>query len=166
MSKKQEYRVNFKVTKEYEVRIAAEKPEGMSDEEFAKTLEDEAYRKYGDNEYIEYVVSYGPSKIWIQEIGYVVPFADISETQKITIITPLEDDYNMKNKIIDKYEELSGNFFSTLTSEQKESVIRVVDRQGIDKLVAIYHPTTFTPYVSLAFEHIFIGVERDGYAHS
>jgi hypothetical protein len=166
MSKK-EFRVNFNVTREYQVHVSMEKPVGMSDEDFAKKLEDEAYRRYGDAEYIEYHPSYGPSKIWIQEKTHVVPFANISENQKITIITPLDEDgMLLRNAIIDKYEKLSESSWREITSEQSESVLRVVERQGIDRLKAVKPPTNLQPWVGLAFNHIYIGIEPDGYAHS
>lgn len=57
---------------------------------------------------------------------------------------------------------LDDALFSTLTQEQRFSAARVIVKQG-----SIRHPVA-TPgdYLGISFDHIFIGIEKDGYAHS
>lgn len=72
-----------------------------------------------------------------------------------------------KIEIQKRFNELCNNgTFRDLSLNQMDSVYDVVKRQGIDKLKACYAPTTLCDYVGLQFEHIFIGIETDGYAHS
>ena len=59
----------------------------------------------------------------------------------------------------------SHDFVREMTHEQRMSVIRVVKRQGRDRLVTVEKEFCYDT-VLLCFEHIVIGVEPDGYAHS
>lgn len=167
MNSTKKFLVEITISKTYTVNIEKAKPEGMSDEEFVEILDLEAYRKYGNNEYMEYVATYGETVVWEKNLDEgTVKIATRSDNQKVVMYRQIYNDDNLHNMIIDKYEMLSESFFGSLTCEQKESVIQVVARQGIDRLLAAYAPTTFAPRVCLAFEHILISIERDGYAHS
>lgn len=53
-----------------------------------------------------------------------------------------------------------------ITQAQADGVCAVIKRQGSDRLLVITPPTPLTPWVGLTFEHIYIGVEPDGHAHS
>lgn len=66
------------------------------------------------------------------------------------------------------YDNLNGSLkigkadFSILTDEQKFSAARVIVHQGYRLKGAAIQEN----YLGLRFEHIFIGIEHDGYAHS
>ena len=53
-----------------------------------------------------------------------------------------------------------------LPPKQREAVENVIKRQGVERLLAVDAPTGLTPWLGLTFEHIYIGVESDGYAHT
>jgi len=61
--------------------------------------------------------------------------------------------------------KFSPSLMDQLSHEQKFSAARVIHKQGgPDK---IRHPVGFSvEYLGISFHHIFIGIEKDGYAHS
>ena len=63
--------------------------------------------------------------------------------------------------------ESNGQRYIVVTVEQAASFERVVRHQGIDTLKGV-HMSGFgnDHVVAVEFEHIWIGIERDGYAHS
>lgn len=65
-------------------------------------------------------------------------------------------------EVLNNHLRLSLNDFNALTPQQKESAAKVIVQQGYGLQRA--HVTD--EYLGLQFEHIFIGVEKDGYAHS
>lgn len=52
-----------------------------------------------------------------------------------------------------------------LTEAQIESAKRVLNHQGIENFMEAYVDCR-EKYLALRFNHIFIGIETDGYAHS
>ena len=62
-------------------------------------------------------------------------------------------------------QKLSFNVFYGMPKAQREGVIRVIQRQGADKLQGASKELC-GPAIMLGFGHIVIGVEMDGHAHS
>lgn len=57
---------------------------------------------------------------------------------------------------------LANEYFAQLTDEQKLSAARVILHQGYGVKSAFVNDE----YLGIQFSHIFIGIEKDGYAHS
>jgi len=168
MSSNRLFKVKISITKDYTLELEDSKGD-LSDEMFAKRLEDKAYEMWSNSQGLEYKTTYGESTVWfVGDKGDYVIYADLDDCGNVILHNKFEDNI-LKNQVINLFENTNKAEFMEwmdLTSEQRESVLKVVARQGIDKLLAIYAPTSFTPWVGLSFEHIYIGVEVDGHSHS
>lgn len=75
---------------------------------------------------------------------------------------PLSNAETILFENLQRHLKLPDDLFDALTHEQKFSAARVINKQG-----AIHHPvSTSCDMLGISFGHIFIGIEKDGYAHS
>lgn len=74
---------------------------------------------------------------------------------------------SLNEKEEEVYDNLNGSLrlskkdFSLLTPEQRFCAARVIVHQGYGVQSALVND-----YLGITFKHIFIGIEKDGYAHS
>ena len=73
--------------------------------------------------------------------------------------------YYGPREIGETYTNIGGDILFVVTAEQAEAFERVVEHQGCDKLQTVWLDH-FDKYLGLRFDHILIGIETDGYAHS
>ncbi len=77
---------------------------------------------------------------------------------------PLNDTESIVFAHLNEHLKLPVEEFVSLTEPQKFSAARVIAQQGYG--VKQSHNDYLCGYLGIRFKHIFIGIEKDGYAHS
>lgn len=73
--------------------------------------------------------------------------------------------YYGNHEIGESFTNIGGDEHLVITPEQATAFTKVVAHQGEAALKNIFMPS-FDKYLGLQFDHILIGIEPDGYAHS